>query len=360
MAKIHALHAAAFIVAAFISLSVLPMAGCGQNNDNKGKKMELGDGLFAKISTDKGDIVVKLDYKKAPLTVCNFAALAEGKMSSAGGKPFYNGLNFHRVISKANGDSEDFMIQGGDPLGNGSGGPGYNFPDEFDPTLLFDKPGVLAMANAGPDTNGSQFFITLVPCPWLNGKHTIFGQVVEGQNVVNTIRQGDKIKSIKIIRNGSEASAFKASQASFDALLQKVREKAIADAKQKRAADLALIQSKYPKAQKDAAGVWYIIEKPGKGPAPKPGETVMMRYRGMFLDGKVFDASDFHGGQPLSFNAGAGQLIKGWDESALQMKLGEKRLVILPPELAYGEQGAGGVIPPNSFLVFEMEMVGIK
>ncbi|MDR0552455.1 MAG: peptidylprolyl isomerase [Spirochaetaceae bacterium] len=181
----------------------------------------LGDGLFAKFNTTKGEVVVQLEYKKTPLTVTNFVALAEGKMNAANGKPFYDGLKFHRVISKANGDDQDFMIQGGDPEGTGAGGPGYRFADEFDPSLRHSGPGILSMANAGPGTNGSQFFITIVPTPWLDGRHTVFGHVVQGQDVVNKTTQGDVINSITIIRNGSEAKAFKADQAAFNALASK-------------------------------------------------------------------------------------------------------------------------------------------
>jgi peptidylprolyl isomerase len=180
-----------------------------------------GDGLFAKIDTTKGTIVVQLEYQKTPLTVTNFVALAEGKMNAAKGKPFYDGLKFHRVISRNNGDDQDFMIQGGDPAGNGTGGPGYQFPDEFDTSLRHSVPGVLSMANAGPGTNGSQFFITLVPTPWLDNRHTVFGHVVQGQEIVNNIVQGDKINAITIIRTGAGAKAFKADQAAFDALLAK-------------------------------------------------------------------------------------------------------------------------------------------
>ena len=179
----------------------------------------LGDGLYAQITTNQGDIIVKLEYQRAPLTVCNFVALAEGKMDVTKGKPFYDGLTFHRVISKGNGDPQDFMIQGGCPLGTGTGGPGYKFRDEINPELKHNKPGILSMANAGPGTNGSQFFITIVPTPHLDGKHTVFGQVVQGQSTVNRIRQGDKIEKITIIRNGDGANAFKADQEAFNKLL---------------------------------------------------------------------------------------------------------------------------------------------
>jgi len=312
----------------------------------------LGDGLFARISTDRGDIVVKLEYKKTPLTVCNFTGLAEGKLNAAGGKPFYNGLTFHRVIS-------DFMIQGGDPLGNGTGGPGYKFPDEFVDDLKHDGPGVLSMANAGPNTNGSQFFITHKATPWLDGKHTVFGHVVEGQEVVNVIQQGDKIKSITIIRNGADARAFKNDQAAFDTLLKNAANSAAERIAAKKQADLALIATKYPGAQTTANGIRFIVLKEGTGAKPQSGNTVSVNYKGMFLNGEVFDASDFHGG-PFQFQAGAGRVIPGWDQMVLDMKKGEKRLVVLPPELAYGERGAGGVIPPNAFLVFEMELTAIK
>ncbi len=174
----------------------------------------LADGLYAKIMTSKGDILIQLEFEKTPLTVTNFVGLAEGTKNSNRGKGvrFYDGLTFHRVIP-------DFMIQGGDPDGNGTGGPGYTFPDEIYSTLRHNAPGILSMANSGPDTNGSQFFITHTQTPWLDGKHTVFGRVIEGQDVVNAIRQVDTIKTIQIIRIGKKASAFKADQISFEMLL---------------------------------------------------------------------------------------------------------------------------------------------
>jgi peptidylprolyl isomerase len=313
----------------------------------------LGNGLFARISTSRGDIVVRLEFQKTPLTVCNFAALAEGKMTAAGGKPFYNGLTFHRVI-------ENFMIQGGDPLGNGQGGPGYQFPDEIDPGLKHDGPGVLSMANAGPGTNGSQFFITHVATPWLDGKHTVFGRVVEGQNVVNAVRQGDRIERITIIRNGALANAFKTDQAAFDDLLREASSAAAAKVKTQRDADLAQINRKYPNAIQTASGLRYIIQKEGNGPKPQAGKTVRVAYKGMLLSGKVFDSSDIQG-RPLEFQAGAGRVIPGWDFMVMDMRVGEKRLAVIPPELAYGDKDMGnGLIPAHSFLIFEMELLGIR
>ncbi len=175
---------------------------------------ELDDGLYTKMETSKGVILLRLEFEKTPMTVTNFVGLAEGTIdcNKEKGVPFYDGIVFHRVI-------KDFMIQGGDPTGTGSGGPGYKFADEFDPSLKHSKPGILSMANAGPGTNGSQFFITHVATPWLDGKHTVFGHVVKGQDVVDAIRQGDKIETLTIIRVGEKAQAFKADQKTFEALL---------------------------------------------------------------------------------------------------------------------------------------------
>jgi peptidylprolyl isomerase len=309
--------------------------------------------LFARISTDRGNIVVRLEFQKTPLTVCNFVALAEGSMSAAGGRPYFDGLTFHRVIA-------DFMIQGGCPQGTGTGGPGYRFPDEIDPSLRHDGPGVLSMANAGPGTNGSQFFITHVATPWLDGRHTVFGRVVEGQEVVNAIRQGDTIRSVRIIRNGPLASEFRADQAAFDSLLREHNASASAQAQAQRDADLAEIGQKYPNAAQTASGIKYVIQREGTGAKPAAGATVRVSYTGSLLSGHVFDSSDMQG-RPLEFPAGQGRVIRGWDEMVMDMRVGERRVAVIPPELAYGEQGAGnGVIPPNSFLVFEMELVGAR
>ncbi|MDC7223891.1 MAG: peptidylprolyl isomerase [Spirochaetales bacterium] len=323
------------------------MSGCSNSYQ------DLADGLYAEINTTRGPILVELEYERTPLTVCNFVSLAEGTMETdAREGKYYDGLNFHRVIS-------DFMIQGGCPLGTGTGGPGYRFADEIDPALTFDGPGKLAMANAGAGTNGSQFFITHVATPHLNGAHTIFGHVVEGQKVVDTVQQGDEIKSVTIIRKGAEAEAFETGQEAFDKLNREIEEKLAAEKEEKAKEILAEIQSQFPDVKKDEYGVYYDITREGTGSEPAKGTLVKAHYKGTFLDGRKFDSS-YDRGEPFEFQVGIGQVIPAWDLTLLQMKKGEKRTIVSPPELAYGSRGAGGVIPPDAWLVFEIELVDFQ
>lgn len=312
------------------------------------------DGLYALISTSQGDILLSLEYEKTPMTVCNFVGLAEGTIENKHtdeGEPYYDGLMFHRVIP-------DFMIQGGCPLGTGTGGPGYKFPDEFDQTLRHDKPGILSMANAGPGTNGSQFFITHVETPWLDGKHTVFGHVVEGMDVVNAISQGDKIESIKIIRNGDKAKKFACDNKSFATLQEEALKKAKADLQAKFQAQFEKFKKMEPNAIVTESGLHYVVLKEGDGKgSPSYGDEISCHYVGTFLNGTEFDSS-YRRGEPLTFQIG--QVIEGWNEILMQMSKGEKRRVLIPSYLAYGEQGAGGVIPPNSPLVFEVELLSFK
>ena len=319
--------------------------------DKSIKAIEGKDGVFAIMETSKGDIVLELHYKETPLTVTNFVGLAEGTLDAAKGKPFYDGLKFHRVIS-------DFMIQGGDPKGNGTGGPGYRFEDEIVETLRHDGPGVLSMANAGAGTNGSQFFITHVETPWLDGKHTVFGRVLEGQNVVDKIAQGDSINKLTIIRQGEEAQNFTATQADFDSLQEAVA-KANAEKKaQAAAATIAAIEAKFPDATKTENGIYYKVTKEGSGVRCGAGKNVAVHYKGYFLDGTVFDSSEGRG--TLDFKTGAHQMIPGFDVMVQDMKLGEKRTVVLPPSMAYGDAGAGGIIPGGAYLVFDIELVSFE
>ncbi|MBN1696311.1 MAG: peptidylprolyl isomerase [Spirochaetales bacterium] len=326
------------------------IAACAQTPD-------LPDGLYAKIETVKGDILLALEYKKVPLTVANFVGLAEGTINFSGrdAERFYDGLTFHRVV-------DDFVIQGGCPLGTGTGGPGYRFPDEFHPDLKHDRAGILSMANSGRDTNGSQFFITFKETPWLDGKHSVFGHVVEGMDVVKSIKKGDKIKRVVIYRIGEDAKKFRADQETFDNLASTLRMKNEQERKaeaqrQKEMQDAALaaLQRKYPDIRTTESGLRYVILKKGKGGAsPTANMQVKVHYTGSLLDGTVFDSS-IDRGEPAVFRIG--QLIQGWNEALLSMEKGEKRLLVVPPELGYGEQGVPGAIPPQAYLVFEMELL---
>lgn len=338
--------------ALLLSCVLLSVGGC-KPMEKSVKAIEGKDGIFAVMDTTKGQIVLELYYKKTPLTVTNFVGLAEGTLDAAKGKPFYDGLKFHRVI-------KDFMIQGGDPRGNGTGGPGYKFPDEFVDDLTFTGPGVLAMANSGANTNGSQFFITHVETSWLNGKHTIFGHVVDNasQDVVNKIEQGDEIKSVKIYRQGKDAEKFTATQSDFDNLVIEAGKKASEAQSKKLAGKIAEVEKAFPNYEKDSNGIYYKTTKQGSGEKCGKGKNVSTEYKGYFVDGSVFDQSKGRG--PLDFTTGIGQMIPGFDVMVQDMKVGEKRTVVLPPDMAYGENGIPGAIPGNTFLAFDIELVSAK
>jgi FKBP-type peptidyl-prolyl cis-trans isomerase len=313
------------------------------------------DGLYAKFETSKGDIYALLEFKKTPMTVANFVGLAEGKIKNtakADGVPYYDGLKFHRVIPK-------FMIQGGCPLGTGTGDPGYKFPDEIDETLKHKGPGILSMANAGPGTNGSQFFITHVETSWLDGKHTVFGNVVIGQNVVDSIKQNDVLNKLVILRKGKEAEAFDAAvvfEKEKAGLNEKMaaKEKA-ADEARKIATEAAL--KEFAAGKTTESGLKYIVIKEGTGAMPVATSNVKVHYTGTFTDGKIFDSS-VQRGEPIDF--GLNQVIRGWTEGVQLMKEGAKYKFYIPYNLAYGEQGYPGAIPPKSDLIFEVELLKIN
>lgn len=311
-------------------------------------------GIYAVITTPKGKIVCQLEYEKTPMTVGNFIALAEGvhpKATVKKGKPMYDGLTFHRVIEK-------FMVQGGDPQGNGMGHPGYKFQDEFDLTLRHDKPGVLSMANSGPGSNGSQFFITHVPTPWLDNKHTVFGHVVEGMNVVNSITQGDSTTKVEIVRVGDAAKAFDAVH-SFENGAELIKKKAEAAREAAKAGWETKVKAKFPTAVGTGTGLYIVTDVEGSGEVAKTGQTVVAHYTGTFWDGNKFDSSKDRG-KPFEFPVGKGRVIAGWDEGFGLLKVGTKGKLVIPYFLAYGEQGHPGGIPPKSDMIFEVEMLGIK
>lgn len=365
-----------------VLLVITTFYSCNEENSS------LPDGLFAKIETNKGDIIVALDYKKAPITVANFITLAEGKNDfvtndNLKGRPFFDGLKFHRVI-------KDFMIQTGDPLGTGSGDAGYKFKDEIN-DLRFDEGGVLAMANNGPATNSSQFFITHVATPWLDGKHTIFGHVVEdGMNVVNLIEQNDYIKKVTIIRKGEAAKKFNAVKTFYDYFSvesENQKKKLAVDAQSKKMYDekyrdvredkVKYFNALKSKAMKTSTGLKYVITKKAGGKKPVKGTTIYIDYAGFLEDGQLFDTSlqseakifgkfdpnraAQNGYQPIPFQAGKKDgMIPGFIEGLEKLSIGDKAILFIPSHLAYGAGGAGDVIPPNTNIVFEVELLESK
>jgi peptidylprolyl isomerase len=358
---------------------IVSFYSCKEENNN------LPDGLYAKIETNKGEIIVQLEYEKTPITVANFVTLAEGNNEfvtneNIKNRPFYDGLKFHRVI-------ENFMIQGGDPLGTGSGDAGYKFKDEIT-DARFDKAGVLAMANNGPATNSSQFFITHLETPWLDGKHTIFGQVVgNGMEAVNKILQDDYMSKITIIRNGDAAKKFDAKKIFhnyFIAEAEKQKKQAAIDAENKRIfnekyksvidAKVKLFASLKAKATTTKTGLQFVITKKSGGAKPKSGTGIFIDYTGFLEDGTLFDSSiesvcktfgtfdpnraAQKGYQPIPFQAGRKDgMIPGFIEGIEQLSYGDKAVLFIPSKLGYGAAGAGGVIPPNANLIFEIELM---
>jgi cyclophilin family peptidyl-prolyl cis-trans isomerase len=305
------------------------------------------EGLFAQIKTSKGVIEIQLEFEKTPGTVGNFVGLSIGKIKNSNkelGKPYYDGLKFHRVIN-------DFMIQGGCPIGTGTGDPGYKFDDEFNADLKHDKPGVLSMANSGPATNGSQFFITHIETPWLDNKHTVFGHVIDGLDVVNSIVQDDEIINIKINAVGEKAQSFDPVKAFEN--FNKLKEERINEQKKRTEKLLNDLSDGYSKTD---SGLMYKFLDNKNSNKPLKGKKVKVHYKGMLLDGTVFDSS-FKRNQPIEFTLGIGQVIKGWDEGISLLGVGDKASFIIPSDLAYGESGAGGVIPPNAPLLFEVELI---
>ena len=313
-------------------------------------KNKMENGIYAKFNTIKGAVIVKLEHEKTPGTVGNFVALAEGNLENKvklQGQHFYNGLKFHRVIP-------DFMVQGGCPQGTGTGGPGYKFDDEFHPDLKHDRPGILAMANSGPGTNGSQFYITHVPTSWLDGKHTVFGHVIEGQEIVDEIAQGDMLESVEILREGEEAKNWNAVEAfrTFEGSRAK-RELKMSEASEAKMNELAA------GFEKTESGLRYQYIVRGSGKQAEAGKTVAVHYKGTLDNGKEFDNS-YSRKKPIEFPLGQGNVIEGWDEGIALLREGDKARFVIPSHLAYGSAGAGGVIPPNAVLIFDVELMAVK
>ena len=333
-----------------IIMCIMSLTACSQFKQKQNNNKNIEEGMYAKINTTKGDILIKLEYEKTPLTVANFVALAEGDMENDHkniGEPYFDGLKFHRVIA-------DFMIQGGCPSGTGMGDPGYKFADEFHPELKHNGPGILSMANSGPNTNGSQFFITHKETSWLDGKHTVFGKVVEGQDIVDAIAQDDIMNSITILREGKEAKAFNAAQifSSAQEELAKANEEKVRIAKEQ-------LDKLTKDAVKTPSGLAYKVITKGTGKEhPTAASNVTVHYTGKLTNGTIFDSS-VERGEPVTFPLN--RVIPGWTEGVQLMVVGDKWTFIIPGNLAYGERGipqAG--IGPNETLIFDVELLEIK
>lgn len=350
----------------FLLISAFSLLSFGVNAQKKEKqKISKADkefldkqpeGLYAKFETSKGNIYCFLEMKKTPMTVGNFVGLAEGKIKNtakAENVPYYDGLKFHRVIPS-------FMIQGGCPQGTGMGDPGYKFPDEIDTSLVHSKPGILSMANAGPGTNGSQFFITHVSTPWLDGKHTVFGHVVQGQDVVDKIVGNDTIKHLVILRKGKEAEAFDGAKMFETAKVEQVK-KAEEKIKAEQMEMERIMKEKYSNAATTGSGLKHIIEKQGDGPGINPGDNVTFHCTGTLLNGTKFWSSYDGAGQPLSLPLGMKppKLIPGMEEGIMLLKQGGKIKLIIPPYLGYGDAGSPPAIPPKAWLVFDVEVIKV-
>lgn len=308
------------------------------------------NGLYAKFNTTRGSILIKLTHDLTPGTVGNFVALAEGNLENKvkpQGQKYYDGLKFHRVIP-------DFMIQGGCPQGTGTGGPGYSFDDEFHPSLKHDRAGVLSMANSGPASNGSQFFITHIPTDWLDNKHTVFGYVIDGQDVVDSIEQEDLIESLEIVRVGDDAKNWNAVEAFR--LFEGSRAKREAA---ERVATEAKMEELAAGFEKTASGLRYKMIQKGTGKKAEIGKKVSVHYTGQLEDGKVFDSS-YPRKKPIEFPLGQGHVIEGWDEGIALLQVGDKARFVIPSHLGYGSRGAGGAIPPNATLIFDVELMDVK
>jgi peptidyl-prolyl cis-trans isomerase A (cyclophilin A) len=349
-----------------LSLALLATSFAGvEGKGKKPKKPKLEPGMYVEFNTTKGIIICALEFEKTPMTVASFVGLVEGDLkidTLSYNEPFYDGLKFHRVIS-------DFMIQGGDPLGTGSGGPKHRFNDEIVEGLTHSGPGILSMANSGPNTNGSQFFITHKATPWLDGKHTVFGNVIIGQDVVNAIVQDDVMTSVKIIRKGKTAKKWNATKV-FDDTYGKIQAQAIAKEKyiekvsamtEKEFATMLFeeVKKDHPNVKQTESGLVYEIEKEGDASRAEAGSELKVHCSGNFrFDGASF-FSTFEA-DPMDFKYKVQRMVPGFEEGLTFLGKGGKGTFYLPYYLAYGAEGRQGGIPPYSDLIFVIEVLDLK
>ncbi len=324
-----------------VSLAALLVPACASPG------RDLPAGLYAEIVTNRGEILIRLHPERAPLTVMNFVGLAEGTIDNdhAPGRPFYDGLTFHRV-------EPGFVIQGGDPRGNGSGGPGYQFPTETHAELRHDRPGVVAMANSGPDTNGSQFYITKAPTPHLDGGYNVFGEVIEGMDVVTSIVAGDRMREVRIIRSGETATGYTASTEEFLQLVAQVEEEREAARRLAREASLRDLRDRYPTLQEDASGLLLARIRDGAGELPGQGQEIDVHIVWSLPDGTQLDSTRDRD-TPHRFIYLRDRLIPGLEMAIGTMKVGERTVALVPPDL--WSAGRPPMIPADSYVVFDIE-----
>ncbi|CAL2081890.1 peptidylprolyl isomerase [Tenacibaculum sp. 190524A05c] len=327
------------------------------------KYPDLADGLYADIQTNKGDILIKLHADVVPMTVANFVSLAEGsnpKMNdSMKGKPYYEGVKFHRVI-------KNFMIQAGQPSGNNRANVGYTFDDEFPLNekgqLIHkhDSEGVLSMANAGPATNSSQFFITHKATPWLDGKHSVFGKVTYGQNIVDTILQNDVIEKVDIIRVGKSAKQFNAADIFMQEIQNAEERKKERETKIKLAKEQIKRDMDYYSSSVTSSGLRFLQLQKGNGKKVNPDLPTTVHYS-LYddLGNKIASSLDQNKAFTFTINDPNYPLIAGWKEGAKMMREGEKARLFIPSYLGYGEVGRLPVIKPNTDLIFEIEVLKV-
>lgn len=353
---------AAFLIC-MIGIGLLPKLSFSEEKYPKG--------LYAELNTNKGLIVLWLELKKVPMTTANFVGLAEGRIKNSAlpdGVPYYDGTVFHRVVP-------NHVIQAGAPSGTEKSGPGYAYPNEIHPKLSHDNAGILGMANGGPHTNGSQFYITLSDRSYLDGDYTVFGHVTQGMDVVNNIVQGDTIETVKIIRIGRKAKNFHPDTESLNALVESAKRRVKKEEEKKKLREEKIIRKNWPRAVRAENGSKHIIVREGKGEKPGIGSKLRVRYTGQFLDGRMFSSTADQGkpapvknAEPFTFEVGKSRVNPGLDAAFKDMRKGEKRIVILPAHLAYGTGGYYArekkgekrfVISPNTTLVYEIELLDI-
>jgi cyclophilin family peptidyl-prolyl cis-trans isomerase len=330
-------------------------------------------GLYAEVTTNKGLIVMRLEFEKTPLTVANFVGLAEGSIDNAALPPgtfYFNGTKWHRVVP-------GHVIQCGMPQGGKAEGPGYQFPNEIEPTLNHDQEGMVGMANGGPHTNGSQWYITLADRSYLNGNYSVFGEVIQGLDIVKAIVQGDDVIGVKIVRIGRTAGQFRPTTASFKKMVAEAEVRVAKEAAERKAREEEAAQAGWPKALAGDNGIRYVIDREGAGKASAAGAIVKAVYSGKTLLGNLAFVSTADAGQPyrgetpesFEYEVGKTKINPGLDGALAQMKKGEKRTVILPDAQAYGRNGFYAksrpgekrfVIPPFSMLVYEIEVLELR